>query len=146
LDDLVVTKAQNVEARGLQAPIASRVVIGLRLVHGPVHFNHQAGGVAVEVHDEPADDLLATKVEAVQAIGAQGVPQALFGRRRIAAQGASAHEPGGVDFPSGDKVRFGHRVLFAPPSLPGRGPGGWVRAWREEALRRIIDSPLTLKR
>jgi len=46
-----------------------------------VHFHYQAGGMAIEVHDEAVNDLLAAEVQALEAICAQGCPEPSLGRR-----------------------------------------------------------------
>lgn len=121
LHNLLITNSQHIEAAGLQNPIPVGVVPDLPIVHRPIHFDGQGCGMAVKVHDKPVNDLLAAEVEAVQAIGAQRGPQALLGRRHIAAHGPRLLEFGGVYFLAGDDVMWLHSLRLSDPT-PGPSP------------------------
>ena len=62
--DLFVCDAQDVQTSCRQDLVALGVVASLFDVHGAVDFHDQPRCVAVEIDNEPVDDLLAPEVEA----------------------------------------------------------------------------------
>ena len=67
--------AQDAEVSLAPDVVSCLIVIGLPLVNRAVQLNDKANGVAVEVGDEAVHDLLAAKVQAVQAVAAQVIPE-----------------------------------------------------------------------
>jgi hypothetical protein len=70
-----VADPKNAHAMAGEDLISLTVVDLLVGVDIAIYFDHNPGGVAVEINDEPADYLLATKVEAGQAIGPKMLPE-----------------------------------------------------------------------
>jgi hypothetical protein len=56
------------QSTGGQDATALDIVLNLLIVHRAIYFYDQAGGVAVKVHDEAINDLLAAEVKSVQAV------------------------------------------------------------------------------
>lgn len=67
--DVVVCDAQDEEAELFEHGLAEGIALSLFIVDRTVDFDNEAGGAAVEVGDELADDLLAAEVVAVEMIG-----------------------------------------------------------------------------
>lgn len=63
IEDVVVGDPDDAEAVRGEEEVAPAIVVGLALVDRTVDFDDEAGGVAVKVNDETADDLLTTEVE-----------------------------------------------------------------------------------
>ena len=82
--ELSVGKAEHVQTAGLQPPRALHIVVQLAEVHGTIQLDHQAGRMAVEVHDKAIHDLLPAEVQAVELILPELIPQLGFLRSQRA--------------------------------------------------------------
>ena len=87
------------------------VVLALRwvIVNAPVNLEDEACGGAVEVDDEPGDDLLASKLQPKQGAVSQDRPRKRFGGRRCSAQASGKQELAGVDGGMADDARRSRR-------------------------------------
>jgi hypothetical protein len=82
--DLVVRDPEHSQPSTSKDAIAFLVVVTLVLVNGTIHLDDEASGVAVEVNDEPIDDLLSAKLKSEATVCAQSVPQGAFRRCHLA--------------------------------------------------------------
>ena len=79
--DLVVRKSQYLQFARRQNHVAFFIVTGPQKMHLSVKLHNQAGSVTIEVYDEAINDLLPAKMESLQPIGPQRLPQGfLLGR------------------------------------------------------------------
>ena len=69
-----------------QRDIALVIVFLPLVVDGAIYLDDEPMGVTVEVGDEPRDDLLSPKVQAVKSVGPQTLPQQALGIGHFAAQ------------------------------------------------------------
>jgi hypothetical protein len=61
-----ISDAQYVEAVGREHTVALGIIVGLIIVDVAVYFDNETGTMAVEVHDESVNHLLATEVQPVE--------------------------------------------------------------------------------
>jgi hypothetical protein len=92
----------------------------LLLVDAAIDFHHQPSCVAVEIHNKSVDDLLATKVKAVQPISAKMSPQDLLLLSHPAMKFFSTLHFSFVNPLSGDDVASGHFLDLSPGPSPTR--------------------------
>jgi hypothetical protein len=127
------------------------VVLRLFIMNAAIDFDDDTDRVAVEVHDETIDHLLAPKVKSIEPISPEMLPQERFRRGHRAPQFSSASKLPRFHLLPDDNVRNPHKHRLrnylppskqkrtapshgsapqsppppqAPPSLPGKGAGG----------------------
>lgn len=92
------------------------VVVYLLFVNPAIHFDNKRSRVAVEVHDEAVNDLLAAKLKPVQSVVPQVLPERSFFRSHVPTQFFGAQP-----LPLGNLLScddFPHAHLLFPPHLP----------------------------
>ena len=139
--DLFVREADDFDPVFPDEPGAFAVVFLLSQMDAAIGFDDQCGGMAVEVCEEAADDLLAAEVPAVQTVGAQALPEHLLGPGHLPAQLLHPPDLRAADLLPDHNITSRHADLSHPPapslsgaaregeqSLPlpfqGRGSGG----------------------
>jgi len=81
LQDLLVREAQAPKAALLQHVRPFEICLSLLFVNSTVRFHHQPFLVAVEVHEEPVNELLSARVKSADLISAEAAPKRFLGRR-----------------------------------------------------------------
>ena len=110
---LPVAEAQHLETAAAK-DISSGLVLDFALIMDrTVHFDHQARFVAVEIDDKASDDLLPSKMPAVQPVCTQISPQTLFCRCHRLAQFPSSLLLLGINPLPCDDAFFGHSSILA---------------------------------
>lgn len=54
---------------------AFQIFLLLKVVYWPVHFNYQSGCMTIEVHDKARNDLLTAKMDALETVSTQLLPE-----------------------------------------------------------------------
>ena len=67
-----VLNSHDFHAKTRECPISMRVVAGVMV--RSVEFDSQASSIAIEIHDEAGNHLLAAKMDAIEPILSQFVP------------------------------------------------------------------------
>jgi hypothetical protein len=97
VQDHLIAKAQDLKSACRQDSVTFSIGLRPAQVRLPVQFDHQSRCVAVEIHDKPGDNLLASEVKSAQAICAQLSPQDLLRRRHLAPELAGTFDFGTLD-------------------------------------------------
>jgi hypothetical protein len=92
--DVLAVEAQHPQAALAQKAGSAGVVLHLVEVLTPVEFDNQAGGRAVEIHNERGDRRLAPPFPAAKPAAAQFAPETTFGVGLVDAESAGALESG----------------------------------------------------
>src|SRR6185503_4255901 len=79
VQDILIGKVKDAESATGEDLIPGFVVPALVIVDAAVNLDHEMGGVAVEVDDEPVDDLLAAEAFPVQPAASYRIPQVGLG-------------------------------------------------------------------
>jgi hypothetical protein len=87
IDDTLVLEPHDPQAMRGDDGVARRIVLGLTLVDLPVYFDDETCGVAIEVRDKAADDLLSPEMQAAALVTSQLLPQHRFGSRHLPTHG-----------------------------------------------------------
>jgi hypothetical protein len=80
---MVIAKTQYFYPTRRNYGITFPVILNIRFVNWAIHFDHQPGSVTIEIYNEAVNDLLATKVKAVQPIRPQMLPENFLLRRHL---------------------------------------------------------------
>jgi hypothetical protein len=75
---------------------------------GPIHFDDESCGMAVEIDDKTVDDLLPAEMESVQLISAQGSPEDGLFRGHCLSHLLRTLDNAGVDALTSNNPRFVH--------------------------------------
>ena len=114
--DFVIAETNDSDAHPFEDCRPSLVVAGEPIVLPTVEFDHELGGVTVEIDDVAIERDLALELGAVEAGAAQSGPKNIFGASRLLAEG-----PGEVDAVGRHRI-VSRRVSPHPcPSPFGRG-------------------------
>jgi hypothetical protein len=112
---------QDSQAEAAKNRVAFKVRLHLLAVDRPVDLDDQAGTVAVEINNQPADDLLAAKVHSLQAVRPQRLPKRRFRFRHRPAHLPRLLREGRVDRLAGEDVKPAQRPLPV-----AHHDGGWL--------------------
>jgi hypothetical protein len=81
--DTFVGESENVQPALSENILPFRVAFGLELVDASVHFDNDAGGMAIKIRDKPVDNLLSPEVMPSTLITPQSLPQQRLSVRHI---------------------------------------------------------------